>query len=583
MKFALQMSKWRFYLVLTFLSVLPLALAWHLANLQVIPREDKDFRFLQNAGEARTLRNEKLSAYRGVITDRNGELLAVSTPVKSVFINPQKVRQDQVPAIANAVGMKAKRLSSKLERYENKQFMYLVRHLPPQEANKILAKKFQGVYAQEEFRRYYPAGEVAAHVVGFTDTDDRGREGVELGFNQYLAGEAGSKRVIKDLKGNVVKDLGLVKSPKSGSDLQLTIDLRLQYLAYKELKHAIANQNAKSGSLVMMDANSGEILAMVNQPSYNPNNRNTVKADQLRNRAFTDVFEPGSTMKPFAMMAALESGRYSPHSKIDTSPGHMFVGGKMIPDPVNYGVLDLGKIISKSSQVGISKIALDMDPNDIRDVYFRAGIGQSSGAGFPGESVGELPSRAKWHPVEQATFAYGYGLSVNAVQLAQAYTVIASGGKLLPASLIKQDAENLSTQVIDKKIAKQVTKMLKGVLESGGTAASSQIDAYPVAGKTGTAHKVRAQGYADDRYIALFAGFAPADNPEVVAVVIVNEPPSEGAYSGGKVAAPLFSSVVEKALRVLNVAPKQNKSAKKILAESLASRNAGVLAERGGI
>ncbi len=552
------MLNWRFYTVVVVLAALPLTLAWHLAHLQVIPGEARDFRFLQGAGEARTLRNENINAYRGVITDRNGELLAVSTPVKSLFINPQKINKEELPKLAKVLGTPVRELKERVAHYQNKQFMYLQRHMPPHEADAILRHKFAGVYAEEAFGRYYPAGEVAAHVVGFTDINDAGQEGVELGFNKWLAGEQGFKRVIKDLKGNVVKDLGLVKSPKSGSDLRLTLDLRLQYLAYKGLKQAIAQQGAKSGSLVMLDVASGEILAMVNQPSYNPNNRVQVNGHQLRNRAFTDVFEPGSTMKPFTVMAALETGRYPSSYTIDTSPGHIFIGGKMIPDPVNYGVLDLGKIIAKSSQVGISKLAMGMDPNTIRNMYFRAGLGQSSGAGFPGESVGELPNRAKWHPVEQATFAYGYGLSVNAVQLAQAYNVIAAEGRFRPASLIKQNEPMPAEQVVSKKIAQQMTQMLKRVAESGGTATRAQIDVYPIAGKTGTAHKVGSGGYADDKYIAVFAGFAPADNPEVVTVVVINEPPSDGNYSGGKAAAPVFADVVEQALRVLRVPPSGN-------------------------
>lgn len=554
------MSTWRFFTIVGMLTVMPCALAWHLAHLQVIPGKERGFRFLQSAGEARTLRTQKISAYRGVITDRHGELLAVSTPVTSIFANPQKVKNIQVDAIAKALDINAKDLKQRLDRYKNKQFMYLARHLPPHEAEVVLQHKFSGIFAEEEFRRYYPAGEVAAHVVGFTGLDDKGQEGVELGFDSWLAGEQGTKRVIKDLKGNVVKDLGLVSSPKAGSDLKLTIDLRLQYLAYKELKSAIAQQGAKSGSLVMMDASSGEILAMVNQPSYNPNNRENVKAYQLRNRAITDVFEPGSTMKPFTIMAALETGKYTPDFKIDTNPGHIFVGGKMIPDPVNYGVVDLTKIIVKSSQVGISKLALEMEPDIIRDMYFRSGLGQSSGAGFPGESIGFLPNRTKWHPIEQATFSYGYGLSVNAVQLAQAYSVIASGGNFHSAGLVKNQTPTEGQRVVSKKITQTITKMLKQVPQKGGTAIRAQIASYPVAGKTGTAHKVGGTGYADDKYIALFAGFAPADTPEIVAVVIINEPPSEGNYSGGKSAAPVFASAVEKALKIMRVPPVAHKN-----------------------
>jgi len=550
-----QMSTWRFYFVGILLAGLCLALVWHLAHLQVIPGREHDFRFLQNAGEARTLRIEKINSYRGVITDRHGEVLAVSTPVKSIFANPQKLNPRQLSEIAEALTLTEEELSRRFEKYQNKQFMYLKRHMPPHEADIVLQHKFSGVFEQQEFRRYYPAGEVAAHVVGFTDVDDIGREGIELGFENWLAGEQGLKRVVKDLKGNVVKDLGLSRSPKSGNDLHLTIDLRLQYLAYKELKKAIAQQKAKSGSVVIMAVQTGEILAMANQPSYNPNNRAKVHPEQLRNRAFTDVFEPGSTMKPFTVMAALETGRYAPTYSVDTSPGHIFIGGKVIPDPVNYGVVDLTEIITKSSQVGISKLAITMEPHEIRDMYFRSGLGQASGVGFPGESVGTLPNRTKWHPIELVTFAYGYGLSVNAVQLAQAYTVIASGGKFNSTKLVKQNDFSQGMQVVSSRIARQVKDMLKTVVQPGGTATSAKIDAFEVAGKTGTAHKVHKLGYAEDKYIALFAGFAPADKPEIVAVVIINEPPSEGGYSGGKAAAPVFAATVEKALHILRVPP----------------------------
>lgn len=552
------MSRWRLFLVAGLLALLPLALVWHLAHLQVVPGEEKGFHFLQSEGEARTLRNQKISAYRGVITDRNGELLAVSTPVKSIFANPNELNPEEFGRLAKALGMTRRELENKTLAYANKQFMYLVRHLPPHEAETILDNNFSGVYAQEEFRRYYPAGEFAAHLVGFTNVDDKGQEGIELSFDSWLAGEPGTKKVVKDLKGNVVRELGVLKSPKAGKDLQLTIDLRLQYLAYRELKAAIAKQGAKSGSLVMMDAQTGELLAVANQPSYNPNDRANVKAYQLRNRAFTDVFEPGSTMKPFTVLAALETGRFTPDYQIDTSPGHVFISGKMLPDPVNYGVMDLNKIIKKSSQVGITKLAMQMEASTIRDMMFRAGIGQATGSGFPGESVGVLPNRSRWHPIEQANMAFGYGLSVNAVQLAQAYCVLASNGVFHPATLIKQSSTIEGHSVVAKKITNEVKAMLKGVVEPGGTATSARIDSYTVAGKTGTAHKVGEEGYAADRYTALFAGFAPVDAPKIVAVVVVNEPPAENAYSGGKAAAPVFSSAVEQALRILRVPPEQS-------------------------
>lgn len=558
MNFVTLLSKWRLWAVVGLLSLLPLALIWHLAHLQVIPGQERGFNFLQSAGEARTLRNIKINAYRGVITDRNGELLAVSTPVTSIFANPTELNEEEYPALAKALKMPLHELRQKSDLYQNKQFMYLKRSMPPHEAEVVLDNHFKGVYGQEAFRRYYPAGEVAAHIVGFTNVDDQGQEGVELSFNDWLSGVPGAKKVVKDLRGNIVREMGVERSPKSGKDLQLTIDMRLQYLAYRELKKAIARQGAKAGSMVMMDPYTGEILAAVNSPSYNPNNRYGVKAMQLRNRAFTDVFEPGSTMKPFTVMAALETGEYTPDYEIDTTPGHVFVGRKMIPDPVNYGVMTLAKIIKKSSQVGITKLALGMEPHIIRDMYYRVGFGQATGTGFPGESSGILPNHIKWRPVEQATFAYGYGLNVNAVQLAQAYSVIASGGKFSPATLIKQDdsSNRHGEQIIDPKITGEMTQMLKGVIERGGTGTGAALKEYKVAGKTGTAHKVLEMGgYADNKYMALFAGFAPADHPEIVAVVVVNEPPSSGAYSGGKAAAPIFGGIMDQALRVLRVPP----------------------------
>lgn len=548
------LSYWRFWVSGAALAALPLALAWHLANLQVVPSSEKGFEFLQSEGEARTLRSELLHAYRGVITDRNGELLAVSTPVTSIYANPQRMDDSEFKSLAAALGMKERKLRERLSLYAGKQFVYLARHLPPHEADVILARHFAGVSGETEYRRFYPAGEVAAHVVGFTNIDDKGQEGVELAFEQYLAGAEGYKRVIKDLKGNIVKEEGVLQAPVSGKDITLSIDMRLQYLAYRELKSAVARQAAKSGSVVMMDVHTGEILAMVNQPSYNPNDRQVIRPYQLRNRALTDVFEPGSTVKPLTMMAALETGRFHPDDTINTSPGYVMVGKKALLDPKDYGVMSLTKIITKSSQVGITKLALQLEPQAIRDLFFRAGFGQSSGLGFPGESIGVLPSRTRWLPIEQATLAFGYGLNVNTVQLAQAYSMIADEGKFKNASLIKLEDPAATTQVVQPGVAKSIVSMLKTVPQPGGTATRAQIEAYPVAGKTGTAHKVGAEGYAAEKHIALFAGFAPADNPRVVAVVIINEP-GDGRYFGGEAAAPVFAGIVESALKILRVPP----------------------------
>ncbi len=547
--------RWRFWCASALLAAMPLALAWQLAHLQVIPDDEKGPEFLKDQGKARTVRSHVLNAYRGVISDRNGEVLAVSTEAPSIVVNPQQIRAEDIPSLAYMAGISEKELRERLTTYANKQFMYLLRHISPQEANAILAKGFRGVTAEEGYQRFYPAGEVAAHVVGFTNVEDRGQEGIELAFDHILAGERGRKTVLEDLKGNVVKELGIPKSPRAGKDLQLSIDLRLQYLAYRELKAAVAKQNAIGGSVVMLDVDSGDVLAMVNQPSYNPNNRADLKAWMLRNRAVTDVFEPGSTMKPFAMAAALESGRYTPQQEINTHPGYMKVGSKTLLDPVNYGVMDLTKIITKSSQVGISKIALDLGAQPIRDLMFRAGLGQSTGIGFPGESIGVLPERARWRDIETANLAFGYGLNVNALQLAQAYAVLAAGGEFRPVNLIANSPASAGKQkVLDKRISQEITRMLKTVALPGGTATRAQIHEYPVAGKSGTAHKIGEDGYADDRYMAIFAGFAPADNPAIVTVVVINEP-ADNQYYGGEAAAPVFAHIVKDSLQVLNEAP----------------------------
>lgn len=547
---------WRFWLVCAGIIVFPALLVVRASDLLVM-HGDATGVSLKKEGENRTVRVEPLVAYRGLISDRNGELIAVSSPVKSIYADPKFIDKKQIPDLAKALGVEKAELERRLSLYENKRFMYLANQLPPQRADEILAQGFSGVDGRTEYKRYYPAGEVTSHLLGVTDLDENGIEGLELSFNAWLQGESGKKKVLKDRKQHTVKELELIKAPESGKDLKLTIDLKLQYLAYKELKYAIAKQGAKAGSLVTVDAQTGEILAMVNQPSYNPNDRSSMASGNARNRAVTDVFEPGSTVKPFTIIAALESKRYSKHDTIDTSPGFYRVGKKTFLDPVNYGVMDIEKILKKSSQVGVTKIALNMQPEEIRDVFFKVGFGQATGIGFPGERGGSLPNRSRWSDVERANFAFGYGLTTNAIQLAQAYLILANDGQSLPLSLIKGNAEaDAGPQVIDAQVAKDVVAMLKTVTRSGGTGTTAAIEGYPVAGKTGTAHKISAGGgYADDKYVALFAGFAPVEKPRLVTVVIVDEPPAYGEYSGGKSAAPIFASVMEKSLKALNVAP----------------------------
>jgi cell division protein FtsI (penicillin-binding protein 3) len=537
--------------------VLSGALLGRIATLQVLPDADRGFEFLQGQGNARTLRSEPISAYRGVITDRNGEPLAVSTPVKSIWANPQVLlqRPQQWSALSQKLGWSNAELESRLSRFAHKEFIYLERHLPPHEAQEILALDIDGVYAQREYRRYYPAGEVAAQLVGITDVDDRGQEGMELAYDAWLAGESGSKQVIKDLRGRTVKDLGLTQAARSGRPLALSIDLRLQYLAHRELKQAVQEFGAKAGSVVVLDVHTGEVLAMVNQPSYNPNDRASIKAASLRNRALTDVFEPGSTMKPLAMVAALETERFKPYTVIDTTPGYVQVGRKTLLDPINYGELTLSRVIAKSSQVGMTKLALKLEPSVIRNMYYRLGLGQGTGTGFPGEAVGVLPSYTRWKPIQQATYAFGYGLNLTMVQLAQAYSVIASGGIKHPVSLLRKEADEVPSEtIVDRQYTQEVMAMLRQVVAKGGTGTRAKVEAYTVAGKTGTSHKADAGGYAEHRYVGSFVGVAPADDPAIVVAVMIDEPRVD-KYHGGQVAAPIFSSITGGALRLLQQPP----------------------------
>ncbi|WP_346837154.1 penicillin-binding transpeptidase domain-containing protein [Microbulbifer sp. SAOS-129_SWC] len=568
-------TRWRFALVAVLLCLLALALVLHLARLQVLPEAERGYRFLQDQGNARTIRSEEIAAYRGSIVDRNGELLAVSTPVTSLWANPQLLREasaDELRQLAAALGSKPAELAARLKKYRNKEFMYLQRHLAPEQAQRALALDIAGVYGKKEYRRFYPAGEVTAQLLGFTNIDDRGQEGLELAYNDWLTGQPGARQVVKDLKGRVVQDLAVQREARPGQDMRLSIDLRLQYLAYRELKKAVAANEAASGFMVVLDAHSGDVLAMANQPSFNPNNRVGVKAAQMRNRALIDQFEPGSTVKPITALAALESGRYQPHTPIDTNPGYIRVPGKTLLDHRNYGLIDLTRVITKSSQVGITKVALDLEPNDIRALFYRLGLGEAIGTGFPGEAAGILPSRSRWQPIERANFAFGYGLTVNAVQLARAYSVFANAGLKRPVSLVLNgDNARDPEQIVPPKLAREVTAMLETVITPEGTGHRAAVKGYQVAGKTGTVHIVGRQGYASSRYRSVFAGFVPADRPELIAVVVVNDP-SRAKYYGGEVAAPVFGKVMAGAMRLLHVAPDGVASPEKQLAAQLSER-----------
>lgn len=551
---AFKLARWRFLFSILLLIVFALLLIWRLALVQVMPGEKQGFEFLQNQGEARTLREERIAAYRGVITDRNGEPLAVSTPVQSLWANPKLLQDADLAPLAKLLNVNLAEFQRKVSANKSREFMYLKRQLPPQAAAKILSLGLAGVSAEQEYRRYYPAAEVTSHLVGFTDVDEHGQEGLELAYDKWLSGEPGAKQVLRDLRGRNIKEVQLVRAAEPGNDLALSIDLRLQYLAYRELKSAVQAHEAKAGSIVVIDVLTGEVLAMANQPSFNPNDRSNLVPATMRNRALTDQFEPGSTVKPLTIMAALEAGRVSPHTPINTAPGYINVGKKTLLDPVNYGLIDVTKIITKSSQVGLTKVALKMAPNEIRNMYMRLGFGQLSDSGFPGESLGQLPNHAKWQPIVQANYAFGYGLTVTALQLAQAYTVIASKGILRPVSLLKNDTLPEGQRIIERRYTEQLIEMLKTVVEPGGTATRAHLDTYVVAGKTGTAHKVGPNGYEASRYRSLFAGMAPADDARLAIVVVIDEP-GAGKYFGGDVAAPIFARVAEGALRLMQVPP----------------------------
>ncbi len=544
------LAAWRFGSVVGVFLLVVGVLGWRLVDLHVV---DNDF--LRKQGDVRTIRVESIDAHRGVVTDRYDEPLAVSTPVQTIWANPSEANPSEarLTNLARLLDINEASLRQRLEEYSGREFIYLRRKVQPDLARKVLELEIDGIYTRQEYRRYYPAGEVTAHVVGFTDIDERGQDGIELAYNQWLSGETGRKRVLKDNRGRVIKDLTLIRDASPGQNLALSIDLRLQYLAYRELKAVVAAHNARGGTLVMLDVDTGEVLAMVNQGSYNPNDRSQLAAENLRNKAITDLFEPGSTMKPITMAAALESGSYSVNSTIDTNPGFRRFGRFTIRDHRNYGVMDMTEIIVKSSNVGISRIATDLGGDVIRDLYARLGLGQPTGIGFPGEAVGVLPSPPKWRPVEEATLSYGYGMSVNALQLAQAYMVIANGGVRYPLSLVRQNKKPEGQRVLSEQVTLQVRNMLREAV-SRGTGKRAQPGFYSAGGKTGTVHLVGAQGYEDSQYKAIFAGMAPIDNPRLVTVVAVDAPQS-GEYYGGEVAAPVFSRVMSDALRLLNVKP----------------------------
>lgn len=521
------------------------------AQLQLV-----DQAFLQEQGDARHLRVVQVPAHRGMIVDRNGEPLAISTPVQSVWVNPQELvaSPSELSRVAELLALDVDRLQRLIGLRKDREFVYLRRHIAPDRAEQVMALDVRGIYLQREYRRYYPAGEVAGHLIGFTNVDDRGQEGLELAYDDWLTGEPGAKRVIKDGQRHIIEDVENIRSARPGKMLSLSIDRRIQYLAYRELKAAVRQHHARSGSVVVLDSRTGEVLALANQPSFNPNNRRRLKPDRLRNRAVTDVFEPGSTMKPFVIAAALQTGKYQAGTRIDTSPGLFQVGVHTIRDMHDYGVLDLTGVIRKSSNVAASKIALSLEPKTLWGFLSEAGFGVSTGSGFPGEADGHLANYHRWRDIERATLAYGYGLSVTAMQLAQAYSVFANDGYRVPVTLLRREDKPDREVVYSPAVARSVRHMMESVVHEGGTAVRAAVPGYRVAGKTGTVHKSVAGGYAEHRYVAVFAGIAPASDPRLVTVVVINEP-RNGEHYGGLVAGPVFSRVMAGALRLLNITP----------------------------
>lgn len=543
--------RWRAWVVLGLLACGAVALAGRAVDLQLV-----DHGFLARQGDARFSRVATIAAHRGTITDRYGEPLAVSTPVDSIWANPKELALaiDQIPRLAQELRLDQQELARRITSNLDREFLYLARHRQPAEAQRIKALGIPGVYLIREYRRYYPAGEVAGHVLGFTNIDDAGQEGLELAFDHWLAGEDGAKRVIQDRYGRIVQDVESIRPARPGRDLVLSIDLRIQYLAYRELKAAIREHRARAGSVVVLDVTTGEVLAMVNQPAYNPNDREQIAAKTYRNRAATDIFEPGSSIKPFVVAAGLSSGKYTDHSIIDTSPGFYRVGVKVIEDKHNLGAVDLATILAKSSNVGMTRLALSLEPGQLYGTLTRLGFGQLTTSGYPGESAGLLPHYSHWRPIGIATMSYGYGLSVTPLQLTRAYATIGARGVSRPVSFLRIDEPPQGERVLDPQASRALVGMLETVVAGQGTGGRAAIPGYRVSGKTGTAWKANAGGYSTDRYMAVFGGVAPASEPRLAAVVVIDEP-GAGKYYGGDVAAPVFAEVVGGALRLLAVPP----------------------------
>jgi cell division protein FtsI (penicillin-binding protein 3) len=548
-------SKRRKFLVV-FMMLCMLVLIGRAIDLQVL-----DKKFLKDEGDKRQVDDVSVSAYRGMIKDRNGDPLAISTPVESIGVNPRELKfakEDQIRQMEKLLSLPVGKVTELIKEYSERRFIYIARRVNPQIGEQVKELKLVGVYFERDFKRFYPTGGVSAHLVGFTDFEDVGQEGMEFNYEQLLKGTSGSKRVIRDGQRRIIEDIENIKEPVSGKNLELSIDQRIQYLAYKELQLAVSANKAKSGALVVLDAKNGEILAAVNQPSFNPNTKSSMTKDSHRNRAVTDIFEPGSTVKPFVVAAALDGGYVSPNA-IFATHGTLQIGRNTVKDVHNYGTLDLTHVIKKSSNVGVSMMALKMPPKYFWGIYHRLGFGTSAGSGFPGEASGTLLDYKKWHDFDRAILSFGYGLSSSALQLARAYTALADDGILHSVSLLKREEDDDEVRVFSAKTAKSVRKMMETVLMKDGTAYEARVDGYTAAGKTGTVKKAGSHGYTEKNYFAVFAGMAPATDPRLIIVVMIDEP-SAGQYYGGLVSAPVFSKVMAGALRILEVAPDQEET-----------------------
>lgn len=526
------------------------ALMWRAVDLQLNEKE-----FLQSHGDARHLRVEQIHANRGMIVDRNNEPLAISTPTLSAWIRPAEFMTERARwgELAASLGTTEAHIEALVLPRLQRQFVYLKRHLTPDQGAAVRALDLDGLNLQGEYRRYYPRAELSSHVIGFTNVDDHGQEGIELTYDKVLRGEPGLRRVLKDRIGRIIEDVERLQPTRPGRDVRLSLDERVQYVAYRTLKSAVHAHKARAASMVVVDADNGEIIALVNQPSFNPNNRAALKGEHYRNRAVTDLFEPGSTIKPFTIAAALESGSYTPDTEIDTAPGFFKLGRHTVRDLRNFGRLDIAGVIEKSSNVGASKVALSMEPEVLWRTLRAVGLGSITEVSLPGEAYGRLKEYVNWHEIEHATLAFGYGLAVTTVQLARAYTVLANGGWLQPLSIVRLESRQPRVRALRADTVTAVRRMLETVV-TRGTGQAAQVPGYSVAGKTGTVHKSTETGYAEDRYLSLFAGMIPARNPRLVAVVLIDEPQS-GEHFGGRVAAPIFADVMREATRILNIAP----------------------------